>query len=340
VARRKVNLDELDLVDQVDRILSRGKGMFPVSYWMPTGCDLLDWSIGGGLPGGRLTEMYGGESTGKSLIALSAAKQCLRAGGFVWYFDTEPALTPQRCKDLGLPEEETKHFIPRQPDSMEEALDSIETVAAGSANLPVPTLIVLDSVAASVAAESGMDGKKTMVKDVPRIGGEAGLLSWFFKRGVLRRINGSMVTLLFINQVRSKIGGFGYGDDETTPGGRSLRFYSSVRIKIARLKMMKPAKEGAKPAGAFLVSKAVKNKVATPYLTADFPIFFKTGIDNALGLIYFLEQQKVLKKPTDQTVEWDGKKYTRAALRTAMRGDAALYEAVRAKAREAYFKES
>ena len=341
MARKKFDGDDDGLVDRIDRILSRGKSLLPVSYWLPTGCDLLDWSVGGGLPGGRLTEIVGPESSGKSLIALSAAKQALRAGGFVWYFDTEASITPQRCKDLGLPEEETEHFIPRQPDSMEEALDCIEQVAAGSVNLPVPTLIVLDSVAASVASESGMDSKKTMVKDVPRIGGEAGLLAWFFKRGVLRRINGTQVVILFVNQLRSVIGGFGFGEEstETSPGGRALRFYASLRIKVKRLKMMKPSKEGAKPAGAFLITKVIKSKIATPYLTSDFPIFFKTGVDNALGLIYYLEQQKALKKPTDQTVEFEGKKYTRAALRAEMKAHAEVYEAVRKLAREHFNKE-
>lgn len=340
MARKKFDDDpDSDLVDEIDKRLGRTSGMLSVDYWLPTGCDLLDWSLGGGLPGGRMTEMIGGEGVGKSLLALSAAKQTIRAGGRVVYLDEESSVTPERCRDLGVPADDEKQFLVRSPDSLEECLDVIERVCLKTRNLPTPTLIVLDSVAAAIASESGMDGKKNMVKDLPQIGAEARLLSWFFKRGVMRLINGTQVVLLLLNQTRDKIGGYGFGaDTETTPGGRALRFYASVRVKVARLKMMKPAKEGAKPAGAFLVARVIKNKVAQPYLTADFPIFFKTGVDNALGLIYFLEQQKAVVIPSAGCVTWDGKKYTRVALRTEMRNNADVYESVRKLAKEAFYR--
>lgn len=339
MARKKLDDEsgEDDLIDAIDKRLGKNAGMQDVAYWLPTGCDLLDWSIGGGLPGGRAVECFGDESSGKSLLALTASKSVIRAGGRVVYLDSESSVTPKRCTELGLPYQDERQFLVRTPDSLEDCLDTIEDVCRRSVSRATPTLVVFDSVASAVACEDGMDGKKSLAKDSPRVAGEARVLNQFFKRGVLRKIKGSQVCILFINQTRDLIG-MGYGENIKTPGGRCMRFYPSVRIKIARYKMMKPAKEGQDPAGAFIVTKAVKNKVASPYRKADFPIFFKTGVDNALGLIYFLEQQKAIKQPASGSVEWDGQKYTRAALRTAMRGDAALYDAIRQAARNAYFK--
>jgi len=340
MARKKTEEDNIgdDLVDSIDKRLGKNAGMLDVTHWLPTGCDLLDWSIGGGLPGGRVVELFGGESAGKSLLALTASKHVIRAGGRAIYLDYEASITPSRCQDLGLPHKDERQFMVRTPDTLELGLDVIEDVALRSLSRDTPTLIVLDSVAASVASEDSIDSKKRLARDEARVAAEARVLNQFCKRGVFRKIKGSQVCLLFINQTRDRIG-FGRGEEnDKTPGGRSLKFAASVRIRVARYKTMRPAKEGARPAGAFLLTKTVKNKVASPCLTADFPIFFKTGVDNALGLIYFLEQAKAIRVPSSGYVEWEDTKYTRAGLRTEMRGNASLYEAIRQRAREVYFQ--
>ena len=245
-----------------------------------TGCLSLDMALGvGGVPKGRIVEVFGPESSGKTTLALHIVSACQKNGGKAAFIDAENALDPEYAKNLGCNADD---LLVSQPDSGEQALDILQKLLETAAL----DVIVIDSVAALVP-KAELDGQ---IGDVT-VGLQARLMSQALRK-LSGPINKSRTCVVFINQIREKIGVM-FGSPETTPGGRALKFYSSVRLDIRRIAAIK---EGTDMTGNRTRVKVVKNKVAPPFKMTEFDIMYGKGISYSGDLLDLALQGGVVEK--------------------------------------------
>ncbi len=273
-------LSQIEKTFGAGAIMKMGEGSHLEVEGVSTGALSLDLALGGkGLPRGRIIELFGPESSGKTTIALHAVANAQQAGGVAAFIDAEHALDPSWCKKLGV---NIEGLLVSQPSSAEEALQIAEMLVLSNA----VDIIVIDSVAALVP-RAEVEGE---IGDT-HVGLQARLMSQ-----ALRKLTGgvsrSKCVLIFINQLREKIGVM-FGSPETTPGGRALKFYSSCRIDVRRIG---PVKEGEDVTGSRIRVKVVKNKVAPPFRVCEFDMMYSGGISREGDLMDLAIADKIVEK--------------------------------------------
>ncbi|MGH7369848.1 MAG: recombinase RecA [Candidatus Methylomirabilaceae bacterium] len=285
---RKERERALDLaIAQIEKLYGRGSimkmgtsgGLLPVAA-ISTGSLELDAALGvGGVPRGRVVEIFGPESSGKTTLALHIIAEAQKARGSAAFVDAEHALDPAYAKSLGVNIDE---LLISQPDTGEQALEITEVLIRSGAI----DVVVIDSVAALVP-RAEIDGEM----GEPTMGLQARLMSQALRK-LTAAISKSRSCVIFINQLREKIGVM-FGNPETTTGGRALKFYSSVRLDIRRISSIK---EGEEVVGSRVKVKVVKNKVAPPFKEAEFDIIFGEGITKVGSLLDLGVERKIFEK--------------------------------------------
>ena len=284
----EARIDALDIaVGQIEKQFGKGAIMrlgetrqALTTESIPTGSLALDMALGiGGIPRGRVTEVYGAESAGKSTLALHIMAESQKLGGVAAYIDVEQAMDPSYAQKLGV---DVEALLISQPDDAEQALEITEYLVRSGA----VDVVVVDSVAALVprAEIEGDMGDAQM-------GLQARLMSQALRK-LTSSINRSKTAVLFINQLRMKIGVM-FGNPEVTPGGRALKFYSSVRIDLRRVDSIK---QGTEIVGNRVRARVVKNKVAPPFRVAEFDIMFYEGISWEGDVIDIGSSKNVIKR--------------------------------------------
>ena len=281
---------------------------------IPTGNILIDRALGvGGFPRGRVVEIYGPESSGKTTLTLTVIAQAQKRGGLAAFIDVEHALDPQYARRLGV---DTEDLLVSQPSSGEEALRICETLVRSNAL----DVIVVDSVAALVTKQEleGEIGDST-------VGAQARLMSAALRK-LTGAVNKSRTCLIFINQIREKIGVM-FGNPETTPGGKALKFYASVRCDIRRIGAIKQT-DGTVTGNRTRV-KIVKNKVAPPFTEAEFDIMYNEGISSTGALLDLaLEKQIIEKRGSWLSYKGTQLAQGRDAAKEVLKTDQALYDEI------------
>jgi recombination protein RecA len=273
-------------VTQIERQFGKGSIMRLGAHeilaieFIPTGSLAVDYAIGiGGFPRGRVVEIYGPESSGKTTLALSVVGQAQKRGGTAAFIDAEHALDAEYAKKLGV---DIDNLLVSQPDNGEQALEITEMLVRSNA----VDVVVVDSVAALVP-RAELEGEM----GDSHVGLQARLMSQALRK-LTAIVSKSKTTLIFINQIREKIGVM-FGNPETTTGGRALKFYSSVRIDIRRIAAIK---DGETVTGSRAKVKVVKNKVAAPFRQAEFDIDYGEGISRTGELIDLGLEHKLVQK--------------------------------------------
>ena len=288
---------------------------------IPTGNLITDRALGaGGFPRGRIVEVYGPESSGKTTLTLTSVAQAQKAGGLAAFVDVEHALDPQYARRLGV---DLDNLLLSQPSSGEEALRIVETLVRSNAL----DVIVLDSVAALVTKQE-LDGE---IGDAT-VGAQARLMSAALRK-LTSIISKARTVVIFTNQIREKVG-IMFGNPETQPGGRALKFYSSVRCDIRRTGAIKNSDGSV--AGNRTKLKVVKNKVAPPYGEAEFDIMFNEGISAVGSLLDLAIENDILQK-RGSWISYKGSQLAqgRDAAKEALKSDEALYGEIEAEVKAA-----
>lgn len=300
---------------------------------IPTGCLSLDMALGiGGIPKGRIIEIFGPESSGKTTLTLHVIAECQKKGGTAAFIDAEHALDPQYARNLGV---DIDKLIVSQPDNGEQGLDIAEALVRSGA----VDLVVVDSVAALVPKTEieGAMGDAT-------IGLQARLMSQAMRKlsGVISKTNS---TVIFINQLREKIG-IMFGSPETTTGGKALKFYSSVRLDIRKFDVIKQKEETAAGkkedviVGNRVRVKVVKNKVAPPFKVVEFDIMYGTGISREGDILDVAVDRGIVEK-AGAWFSYNGEKLGqgRENVKQLFKEKPELMEEIELKVRQAYKKE-
>lgn len=291
---------------------------------IPTGSLSLDLALGGGIPKGRIIEIYGPESSGKTTLTLHAIAEIQKQGGTAAFIDAEHALDPAYAKRIGV---DVENLLLSQPDNGEQALEIAETLVRSNA----VDLIVVDSVAALVprAEIEGDMGDSHM-------GLQARLMSQALRKltGVISRSN---ATVVFINQIRMKIGVM-FGNPETTTGGNALKFYASVRMDIRRIAQIK---QGESIIGNRTRVKVVKNKIAPPFRQAEFDIMYNEGISKAGDVLDLAVTHEIVEK-SGAWFAYKGEKISqgREAAKVYLTANTKVLEEIAKKVTEAAAKEA
>jgi recombination protein RecA len=322
-ADREKSLDTA--LAQIERQFGKGSVMrlgdetrAPVEV-IPTGSVALDIALGiGGLPRGRIVEIYGPESSGKTTVALHAVANAQKLGGVAAFIDAEHALDPEYAKRLGV---DTDALLVSQPDTGEQALEIADMLIRSGAI----DVIVIDSVAALVprAEIEGEMGDS-------HVGLQARLMSQALRK-ITGALSNSNTTAIFINQLREKIGVM-FGSPETTTGGKALKFYASIRLDVRRIETLK---DGSDPVGNRTRCKVVKNKMAAPFKQAEFDIIYGQGISREGGLIDIgVDQGFVRKSGAWYTYEGDQLGQGKENARTFLKDNPDLADEIEKKIKE------
>lgn len=316
-------------MDQIEKqfgkgaIMTLGTAQVQKVETYPTGSISLDLALGGGIPRGRIIEVYGPESSGKTTLTLHAIAEVQKQGGTAAFIDAEHALDPTYAKRIGV---DVENLLLSQPDNGEQALEIVETLVRSNA----VDLIVVDSVAALVP-RAEIEGD--MGDSLPGL--QARLMSQALRKltGV---INKSKATVIFINQIRMKIGVM-FGNPETTTGGNALKFYASVRMDIRRISQIKQADAVI---GNRTRVKVVKNKIAPPFREAEFDIMYNEGISRSGDILDMAVNRSIVDKAGAWFAYGDQKiGQGREAAKQHLQKNPEVMEEIAAKVREAAAQE-
>ncbi|MGN0744072.1 MAG: recombinase RecA [Christensenellales bacterium] len=302
-------------------VMRLGETEIPKVEAISTGCLTLDVALGiGGIPQGRIIEIYGPESSGKTTVALHCVAEVQKKGGTAAYVDAEHALDPVYAGKLGV---NLDDLYISQPDSGEQALEIVETLVRSGAI----DIIVVDSVAA-LTPQAELDGDM----GDSHVGMQARLMSQALRK-ITAATSKSKCTLIFINQLRDKIGVM-YGNPETTTGGKALKFYASVRIEVRKADTIK---DGSDIVGNHVKAKIVKNKVAPPFKVAEFDIMYGTGISN-MGCVLDLAVENGLVQKSGSWFSYNDEKIGQGRDKAMdfLKAHPEVFEELDAKIREKY----